>query len=61
MYFLIEYDDLLGKYNTIWIKVSADMKKEFDSERMYNKNYLKTKIKSRGKEITNFYDKKLLS
>ena len=27
MYFLIEYDDLLGKYNTIWDKVSADIKK----------------------------------
>ena len=25
MYFLIEDDDLLQKYNTIWDKVSADM------------------------------------
>ena len=32
MYFLIEDDDLLEKYNTIWDKVSADIKKEFDSE-----------------------------
>ena len=31
MYFLIEDDDL-EKYNTIWDKVSADIKKEFDSE-----------------------------
>ena len=26
--FLIENDDLLEKYNTIWDKVSADIKKE---------------------------------
>ena len=45
MYFLIE-DDLLEKYNTIWDKVSADIKKEFDSKPVYKKNYLKTKIKS---------------
>ena len=28
MYFLIEDDDLLEKYNTIWDKVSADIKKK---------------------------------
>ena len=44
MYFLIEDDDLLEKYNTIWDKVSADIKKEFDHEPVYNKEYLKTKI-----------------
>ena len=59
MYFLIEDDDLLEKYNTIWDKVSADIKKEFDSEPVYNKNYLKTKIKSHGDEVTDFYDKKI--
>ena len=37
MYFSIEDDDLLKKYNTIWDKVSADIKKEFDSEPVYNK------------------------
>ena len=52
MYFLLEEDDLLEKYNTIWDKVSADIKKEFDSEPMYKKNYLKTKIKSHGTEVT---------
>ena len=52
MYFLLEEDDLLEKYNTIWDKVSADIKKEFDSEPMYKKNYLKTKIKSHGIEVT---------
>ena len=51
MYFLIEDDYLLEKYNTIWDKVSADIKKGFDSEPVYNKNYLKTKIKSHGNEV----------
>ena len=38
MYFLIEDDDLLKKYNTIWDKVSADIKKKktIDSEPNYN-------------------------
>ena len=43
MYFLNEDDDLLEKYNTIWDKISADIKKEFDSKLVYNKNCLKTK------------------
>ena len=46
MYFLIEDNDLFEKYNTIQDKVSADIKKEFDGEPVYNKNYLKTIIKS---------------
>ena len=57
--FLIEIDDLLEKYNTIWDKVSADIKKEFDSEPVNNKNYLKTKMKSHGDEVTDFHDKKI--
>ena len=59
MYFLIEDDDLLEKYNTIWDKVSTDIKKEFDSEPVYNKEFSKTKIKSHGGEVTDFYDKKI--
>ena len=56
MYFLTEADDLLGKYNIIWDKFSADIKKEFDSKSVDNKNFLKTKIKS---HVTDFYDKKI--
>ena len=37
MYFLIENDDLLEKHNTIQDKVSADIKKEFNNEPVYNK------------------------
>ena len=40
MYFLIEDDDLLEKYNSIWDKVSADIKKEFDSQPVHNEEYL---------------------
>ena len=47
VYFLIE-DNLVKKYNTIWDKVSADIKKEIDSKPVYNKNFLKTKRKSHG-------------
>ena len=38
---------------------SADIEKEFDSEPVYNKNYLKAKIKSHGDKVTDFYDKKI--
>ena len=37
MHFLIENDELLEKYNTIWDKFSADIKKEFDREPVNNK------------------------
>ena len=56
--FLIEDNDLLEKYNTIWDKVSADIKKEFDRKSVYNKIFWKAKIKSHGNKVTDFYDKK---
>ena len=37
MHFLIKDDQFLEKYNTIWDKVSADIKKYFDSEPAYSK------------------------
>ena len=55
--FLIEGDDLLEKYNTIWDKVSADIKKELHSKPAHNKVFLKTKTKSHGDKVTCFYDK----
>ena len=57
MYFLIENDDLFQKYNTVWNKISADIKKEFDSNPVYNKIFVKTRINVHGDEVTNFYDK----
>ena len=38
MYFLTDNNDLLEKYNTILDKVKADIKNEFDSGSIYNKN-----------------------
>ena len=40
-------------------KVSADIKKELGSESVYDKELLKTKIKSYGDEVTDFYDKNI--
>ena len=57
--FLIEDDGLLEKYNTIWDKVSYDIKKGFQSKLVYNKIFLKTKIISHGNEVTDFYDKNI--
>ena len=43
---LIWDDELLEKYNDIWEQVKNDVRKEFDSEPVYNEKYLKAKIKS---------------
>ena len=53
MYFLIEDDDLLEKYDIISVKVSADTKKEFDSKLVYNN------IKSHSDKVTDCYDKEI--
>ena len=58
MYFLIE-DDCLLKKHTIWDNVSAGIKREFDSEPVYNKEFLKPKIKSHGDKVSDFYDKEI--
>ena len=58
--FFIEDDEFLGKFNNnILDQVSTDIKKEFDSKPVYNKEFLKTKIKSHGDEVTDFYDEKI--
>ena len=56
MYFLIENNNLLKKYKTIWTKVSADIKKELDSKLAYDTKILKTKIKS---QVIDFCDRNL--
>ena len=55
---MIEDDGLLEK-TLCWVKVSADIKKEFDSEPVYNEECLKTKKNSRGDKVTDFYNKKI--
>ena len=58
MYFLIDNDDLLEKHNITSDKVSADIKKNFDSELVYNKKFLKTKINSHCDKVTDFYNER---
>ena len=59
MYFLIGDDDLLNRYNTTWGKICSDIRNEFDSEPVCDKNFLKTKIKSHGDETTDFHDNEM--
>ena len=56
---MIKDDDILEKYNTIWDKVSANVKDQFHGKPFYNKEYSKTKIKSHGDKVPNFYDKEI--
>ena len=57
MSFMMKDEKLLEKYNEIF---SSIIKKEFDSEPVYNEKYLKTKIKSfNGKINTNFHNNKI--
>ena len=58
-YFFMEDDDILEKYNTLWDKVRADIKKEYDGEPVDEKKILKTKIKSYCDEVTDYYDKEI--
>ena len=44
-YFLIEDDDLLKKYNTIWDKGSADINREFESEPAYNEKFYNHEVR----------------
>ena len=46
MPFLIKNDEILQKFNEIWEKLSNSIKNEFNSEPVYNKKNLITKIKS---------------
>ena len=60
--FLIKDDELLKKYNKIWKKVKNSLKKEYDSEPVYNEKYLKAKVKSYNEKInTNFHENKILN
>ena len=60
MSFLIKDEQLLEKYNEIWQKVKNSIKKEFYSEPVYDKKYLKAKIKSyNGKINIDFYNNEI--
>ena len=59
MYFLTEYDGLLKTLNDIWNKISNSINKDFGSEPIHNKIFLKTKIKPYGERTTDFHDKEI--
>ena len=60
MSFSIKDDKLLEKYNEIWEKVKNIIRKEFDSEAVYNEKYLKARMKSyKGKFNTSFQNNKI--
>ena len=59
MYFWLKGMNYLKKYNDIWNKFSNNMKKEFDSEPIYIKKFVKTKIKPWSDEALNFDDKEM--
>ena len=40
---MIKDHELLEKYNEIWEKLKNNLKKEFDSEPVYNEQYLNAK------------------
>ena len=57
---MINNDELLEKYTEILGKVKSSLRKEFDSEAVYNEKYLKAKVKSyNGKINTNFHNNKI--
>ena len=47
MYFFIEDDELLEKYNHIWNKITDSINKELDCEPIYNKELLQNKMVTR--------------
>ena len=56
MHFSIKHDELLVKYNGIWNRFSNSINKELDCEPIYNKKFLKSKIRSYDHEATDFHD-----
>ena len=53
---MIKDDELLEKDNEIWGKILKSIKKEFDSEPLYDEKYLKAKIKSYNEKININFD-----
>ena len=60
MSLLIKDDELLEKYNEICKKVKDSLKREFDSKPVYNKKFLKAKIRYYKRKInTKFQNNKI--
>ena len=59
MYFLIEDEELLKKWNSIWKKVSNSMKKNLIANRSTIKNFWKPKKKSYDDQAIDFHYKEI--
>ena len=60
MNLLVNDKKILGKYSEIWNKIKRLIKKEFNSEPVYNDQYIKTRIKIYiDKVYTNFQHNKI--
>ena len=56
---LVNDKEMLKKYLEIWDKIKSLIKKEFNSEPVYNDKYIKTKIKIYNNRVyTNFQHSK---
>ena len=57
---LVNDKEILKKYSEIWNKIKSLIKKEFNSEPVYNDKYIKTKIKIYNNKVyTNFQHNKI--
>ena len=55
MYFFTTNNEFLERYTAIWEKISDLVKKNFDSDPIYNNKYINTEIRSYNIDIkTNF-------
>ena len=60
MNLLVNDKEILEKYNKIWNKIKSLIKKEFNSEPVYNDQYINTKIKIYNDGVyTNFQHNKI--
>ena len=58
--FLVNDKEVLKRYSEIWTKIKSLIKKEFNSELVYNDKYIKTKIKIYNDRVyTNFQHNKI--
>ena len=52
---LVNDKEILKKYSEIWNKIKSLIKKEFNSEPVYNDKYIKTKIKIYNDKIYTYF------
>ena len=59
MSFMVKNEDVLNKYNKIWDQIKEKLNIKFHSEPIYDKKYIKTKVREfNGVIKINFLEKK---